>query len=321
MHPLRIEIAPAGPELESLLENLLELYAHDLSEYFDVPLQPSGRFGYPPLPLYWREEGRFPFIVKADQQIAGFILVSRGSRISHAPQVWDVAEFFIMRGYRKQGIGATAAAEVFRRFPGRWEVRVLENNVPALAFWKSAIRSFAMDCGEAPYIDSQHKAWRVFSFESPLRDHAPIAPESRVPRHPGRGVRIASAGDGARSRAAPPPKGDRMRPPRYRFPDEVRNTTREIASRMVREGTIAGTPDELHTWIQERPDVREGLEAGGYGTAFTADDLHPLLQVLVEKAGGTAPGATAPTRASPPRWLIPGVLLVVVLVVLFLLLR
>ena len=35
------------PDQAPVLANLLELYAHDLSEYFDVPLQPSGRFGYP----------------------------------------------------------------------------------------------------------------------------------------------------------------------------------------------------------------------------------------------------------------------------------
>ena len=153
-----------------MLANLLELYAHDLSEYFDLPLQPSGRFGYPPLPLYWREEGRFPFIVTVDQQIAGFVLVSRGSRINDAPQVWDVAEFFVMRGYRKRGVGAVAAAEVFRRFAGGWEVRVLESNMPALAFWRAAIHCFTRDCGEEPYVDAQQRPWRVFSFESPGPD-------------------------------------------------------------------------------------------------------------------------------------------------------
>lgn len=150
-----------------MLANLLELYAHDLSEYFELPLQPSGRFGYSPLPLYWREEGRFPFIMTVGQQTAGFALVSRGSRISDAPQVWDVAEFFILRGHRKRGIGAVAASETFRRFAGSWEVRVLENNLPALAFWKAAIGSFTSERGEQAYVDSQQKTWRVFSFESP----------------------------------------------------------------------------------------------------------------------------------------------------------
>lgn len=150
-----------------MLANLLELYIHDLSEYFDVQLQPDGRFGYPPLSRYWQEQGRFPFLVKVDSQIAGFVLVSRGSRISDDPHIWDMAEFFVMRRYRKQGIGAAAATEVWRRFPGPWEVRVLESNAPARAFWKSVIDSFTASRGEEAKVQLQQKAWRVFSFQAP----------------------------------------------------------------------------------------------------------------------------------------------------------
>ena len=92
-----------------------------------------------------------------------------------------------------------------------------------------------------------------------------------------------------------------MRPPRYHFPDEVRSATREMAARSVRAGTVARTPEELDAWILQAPDVREPLERGGYTTEFTASDLFPLYEVMVEKAGGPAPraAATAPSRT---RW-------------------
>lgn len=99
-----------------------------------------------------------------------------------------------------------------------------------------------------------------------------------------------------------------MRPPRYRFPDEVRSTTRAMASRMVHDGTVVRTPEQLDTWISQRPDVRESLESGGYGTEFTSDDLFPLLQVFIVQAGGAAPEADAPPRSSPGRWLLLGLL-------------
>jgi hypothetical protein len=107
-----------------------------------------------------------------------------------------------------------------------------------------------------------------------------------------------------------------MRAPRYRFPDEVRSTTRSIASRMVREGTIARTPEELEAWIARTPDVQRPLEEGGYHTAFTAHDLFPLLQVFVVKAGGPAPEADAPPRSSRGRWIAVGLLLVVLIMLL-----
>ena len=85
-----------------------------------------------------------------------------------------------------------------------------------------------------------------------------------------------------------------MRAPRYRFPNEVRSATRAMASTMVREGTVVDTPEGLDLWVTEHPDVRDPLVKGGYGRQFDANDLLPLLQVFVVKAGGPAPETEAP---------------------------
>jgi predicted acetyltransferase len=171
--PARVEVLSAPSEQEPVLANLLELYAHDLSEFFDIQLQPNGRFGYPLLSRYWEEETRRPFLVKVDRAIAGFVLITRGSRISGDPQIWDVAEFFIVRRHRRRGIGASAAAEVWRRFPGPWEVRVLEGNMPARSFWRSTIDSFVDAWREEVVTDMQQKTWRLFSFQSPVCENPP----------------------------------------------------------------------------------------------------------------------------------------------------
>jgi predicted acetyltransferase len=65
--------------------------------------------------------------------------VKKGSEISGNETVWDVAEFFVLRGYRRRGIGTQIANEVSRRFSGPWEVRVMQSNVPARDFWAHAI--------------------------------------------------------------------------------------------------------------------------------------------------------------------------------------
>jgi predicted acetyltransferase len=49
-----------------------------------------------------------------------------------------MAEFFILRKYRHQGIGARAAWELFDRFPGRWEVFEIIENTAAQEFWRKA---------------------------------------------------------------------------------------------------------------------------------------------------------------------------------------
>ena len=50
-----------------------------------------------------------------------------------------MAEFFVMRKYRRAGLGRRAAAEIFPLFPGEWTVRQQRGNAPATSFWRTAI--------------------------------------------------------------------------------------------------------------------------------------------------------------------------------------
>ena len=161
-----VEIVPALPEQEPVLANMLELYAHDFSEFVDLKLGPDGRFGYRRLPLYWTEPGRYPFIVKTGGHLAGFVFVRRGSEISQDADVWDVAEFFIVRGLRRLGLGTKAAHEVWRRFPGRWEVRVSGRNRKAKEFWARAVAEFVGEAVEPVPFEKDGEGWHLFSFES-----------------------------------------------------------------------------------------------------------------------------------------------------------
>ena len=160
------ELIPATPQQQSILANLLELYAHDFSEFHPVALGPDGRFGYQDLPLYWQEPGRFPFLVKVDGQLAGFVLVKRGPQFTSSAIVWDIVEFFVARGYRRRGIGSEIAHQVWRRFPGPWQVRVMESNTTALHFWQRAITSFTGKPVPPTKVEKGSQLWHVFTFES-----------------------------------------------------------------------------------------------------------------------------------------------------------
>ena len=161
-----IEVIRAAPEQQSILANLLELYAHDFSEFNDIEVRADGRFGYSSLPLYWSESGRFPFLTRVDGELAGFVLVKKGSDVSGNENVWDMAEFFVLRGYRRRGVGTRVAHEVWKRFPGPWEVRVMESNVPAQEFWARAIATFTGEAIKAARVEKDGKCWTLFSFES-----------------------------------------------------------------------------------------------------------------------------------------------------------
>jgi predicted acetyltransferase len=155
---------------DTLLANLLELYIHDLSAAFpDVVLGPDGRFGYPRLPLYWSEPNRrFAYLIRADGQVAGFVLATRGSPAVEDPDVFDVAEFFVLRRYRRAGVGRRAAALLWRGRPGRWVVRVSERNAAGLAFWRRAVEEVAGGRATESTREGQSAPWRVLTFDSTL---------------------------------------------------------------------------------------------------------------------------------------------------------
>jgi len=163
---MQLEVLPATTEQAPVIANLIELYAHDFSEFADLKIGEDGRFGYDPLALYWTEPNRFPFLVRANGDLAGFVLVQQGSRISPTGQIWDMAEFFILRGYRRQGLGLRVAHQVWRMLPGPWEVRVSDKNVAARSFWKRAVSEFNGVTAESAPTDVAGKRWHVFSFTS-----------------------------------------------------------------------------------------------------------------------------------------------------------
>jgi predicted acetyltransferase len=53
----------------------------------------------------------------------------------------DMSEFFVMRKYRRSGVGREAARRVFAMFPGIWQLRQVHGNDAATAFWRAVVPS------------------------------------------------------------------------------------------------------------------------------------------------------------------------------------
>ena len=128
-----ITISVASIEQKPILRNMLELYIYDFSEFAGFDLNEFGVFGYRYLDHYWTESHRFPFLFRVEGKLAGFALVSQVQGQT------EFSEFFVMRKYRRQGVGAAAAHDLFARFPGPWQVTQLQSNHGAQWFWRSVI--------------------------------------------------------------------------------------------------------------------------------------------------------------------------------------
>jgi predicted acetyltransferase len=156
-----------------IIANLMQLYLHDFSEFAAIgtdhgEVAADGRFVYDWLGSYWQDAGRVPLTIQADGQLAGFTLVNRWSALNR-PLDQSVAEFFVLRKYRRAKVGSRAAKLLFERFPGRWEVPVAWYNKPALAFWRKSVAAAIDGTVEERAGDGDRWAGTVLCFDTRSR--------------------------------------------------------------------------------------------------------------------------------------------------------
>jgi predicted acetyltransferase len=145
-----IVVQPARDDECATVENLCAFYIYDLSEFGGWDVEEDGRFGpADAIGNYWGtasgtpwhpEWQGFPNLIRVDGRIAGFALVKR-----IALDTFDMGEFFVLRKYRRGGVGEFAARTLFDRHRGRWEVRQLLVNLPAQRFWQRIIGRYTND--------------------------------------------------------------------------------------------------------------------------------------------------------------------------------
>jgi predicted acetyltransferase len=129
---MQFEVVEATPHERPVLRRLMELYCYDFSQFTGADVNAHGEYEYRWVDHYFTEPDRVPFLITVDGNWAGFALVRTG-------EVIDMAEFFVMRKYRRTGVGSFAARELFARFEGVWTVREIHANTGATTFWRGAI--------------------------------------------------------------------------------------------------------------------------------------------------------------------------------------
>lgn len=147
---MKIDIVPAATADFAIVRNLFQLYAYDMSEFAGFDVGGEGTFA-PSQSLwnYWNGEAGtgalrwpaewrgLPFLIRADGNLAGFALVKQ-----LAPAAFDMGEFFVLRKYRRTGLGTHVARAMFGRFPGHWEIRQMPPNLAAQVFWRRIVSDY-----------------------------------------------------------------------------------------------------------------------------------------------------------------------------------
>lgn len=158
------QIIKADEKYRSVIENLMQFYIYDFSKYVDLDVEEDGLYkAYPYLDDYWKDESyRFAYVLKSDENYIGFVLVRLV--IAGERKYFSIAEFFIMRKYRRKGIGKAVAGQMFNLHRGQWEVYQMESNKPAVVFWTKVITEYT----KGQFKERFENGKRIQTFESHL---------------------------------------------------------------------------------------------------------------------------------------------------------
>ena len=101
---MNFELIYASKDCINVIRNLMQFYNYDFSEYINHDVEEGGLYkAYPDLEKYLEEEGyKFPYIIKKGEKYVWFVLVSKNKSDT---DYFSIAEFFILKKYRREGIG------------------------------------------------------------------------------------------------------------------------------------------------------------------------------------------------------------------------
>ena len=120
-----------------VVESLLQLYIHDLSQFRLSRPDPVGRFNHDErYAVFFSNPDRRAYLFRDESGPVGFGLI-RGLHETRRL----MAGFFVVRGVRRRGVGHDAALAMLRRYPGVWEIPFQEENAGAARFWREVAES------------------------------------------------------------------------------------------------------------------------------------------------------------------------------------
>jgi predicted acetyltransferase len=165
---MSVELCQASADDVPVLRRLMQLYLYDIATIDEWDVGDDGLYGNPEtIERFWSAtDERRSFLIRVDGKLAGFALTRMGSYFGD-PEARELSEFFVLRRYRRRGVGQRAVRAVFEMFPGRWEVRELGSNVDARGFWLTVIGRVTAGAFQEVAHTNEHGPGWVQRFVSP----------------------------------------------------------------------------------------------------------------------------------------------------------
>lgn len=149
---------------KEVLENIYQFYLYDMSVYNNEDIDSMGLYDVEFLNLFFKEEGLTAFFIKIDKKIGGVILLQSDKWAPSSGEDYYISEFFVLKKYRRNGVGKKALKELFSLYPGKYVLGQLPNNNPAIDFWKSVYFEYQIKYKES-YEDTKEGRLLCQRFE------------------------------------------------------------------------------------------------------------------------------------------------------------
>ncbi len=175
---MELSVRTAKLSERSLVEELMQDYLREFSALTEVEKNPDGSYRYPYLDYYWADPARLPFLIRQKSEIVGFAFVRNEMDPVNGQPLSQIAEFFVLPGQRRTGIGQATAKKLWDMFPGIWTVDVLKNNTGAYAFWLRVVTEYTQGEFEETGLENNQRQWTSFSF--PSRSPMDIIPDNQL---------------------------------------------------------------------------------------------------------------------------------------------
>lgn len=150
---MNIELKKVLLEDKHKLENLMQLYLHDLSLYFPIEFNSTNcKYEYS-LDKYF--EKNVAYFIMNSNNILGFILIDIND------YSYEISEIFVLNNYKKNKIGEKAVLKVFDMYKGNWIIKVVPLSNVAESFWTNTIKKYTNDF-KLEYTGKYNRAMLTF---------------------------------------------------------------------------------------------------------------------------------------------------------------
>lgn len=155
---MNISLKEIELEKKDILNNLIQLYLHNISLYFPIDFDSNtGTYEYDDIDKYFENDYNKAFFILKGNEIAGFILINLLDEKN------IVQEMFVLNNYKRKGVGKTAVSILFDKYKGNWEIKSLPCSESAEKFWISSVKEYTNNKFNLEYVGKYNGAVLTFN--------------------------------------------------------------------------------------------------------------------------------------------------------------